>query len=287
MTNQKTIFVTGGTGNQGGALARTLLRHGFKVKVLTRNTESIKAGDLRRLGVEIIRGDLDEMDSFKNHLKGVDGIFSNPTYENGVDREVKQGKGIADLAKRYGVPHLIYSSVGGAHLKTGIPHFESKFEIEDHIRSLSIPYTIIRPVSLYENFLLPQVKSRILKGKLVSPVNRNAIQQFITAEDVGRISGEMFMNREKYLGRTITVGTEQLDNQQVADIFSEALGKEIKYQKLPGLITRLVMGKDLHIMFRWINEHNAIFMEDISATKKEFPGMISLKEWIGKRFKNE
>lgn len=284
MTNQRTIFVTGGTGNQGGALARNLLQNGFKVKILTRHTESIKAGDLRRLGAEIIRGDLDEMNSFKNHLKDVNGIFSNPTYENGVNKEVKQGKVLADLAKAYSVPHLMYSSVGGADLKTGIPHFESKYEIENHVKSLGIPYTIIRPVSLYENFLLPQVKSRILKGKLVSPINRNTVQQFVSAQDIGRIGGEIFKNGEQYIGRTITVGAEQMDLEQAAAIFSEALGQNIKYQKLPGLITRLVMGKDLFTMFNWINAHNAIFVKDIEACKREFPGMVSLKSWIQQMF---
>ena len=86
------------------------------------------------------------------------------------------------------------------------------------------------------------------------------------------------------MGRTVTAGTEQLTNEQVAAIFTDALGKDIKYSKLPGLITRLDMGKNLHTMFKWVNANNAIFMEDIAAFKKEFPGLMSLKEWIQQRF---
>ena len=72
---------------------------------------------------------------------------------------------LANLAKEYDVKHFLYSSVIGADLNTGIPHWESKFKIENHIKQINLPYTIIRPASLFENFLIPQVKSRIVKGK--------------------------------------------------------------------------------------------------------------------------
>lgn len=74
MNTSKIIFVTGGTGNQGGAVAKNLLHNGFTVKVLTRNPESANAQNLKRLNAEIIKGDLDMPDTFSNHLKSVDGI---------------------------------------------------------------------------------------------------------------------------------------------------------------------------------------------------------------------
>ncbi|MBK8495737.1 MAG: NmrA/HSCARG family protein [Chitinophagaceae bacterium] len=148
----KTIFVTGATGNQGGAVAASLLKNGFKVKVLTRNTDSAKAQHLKDQHAELIKGDLNDLNSFRNHLRDVYGVFSVQTFKNGIETEIKQGKGLADLAKEYGVDHFLYSSVSGADLNTGVPHFDSKYKIEDHIKQLDLPYTIIRPVSFSKIF---------------------------------------------------------------------------------------------------------------------------------------
>ncbi|MBU0695798.1 MAG: NmrA/HSCARG family protein [Bacteroidetes bacterium] len=282
----KTIFVTGATGNQGGAVAASLINKGFKIKVLTRKIDSIKAQNLQNSNVELIKGDLNDLNTYRKHLKDVDGIFSVQTFENGVEKEIKQGIGLANLAKEYGVNHFLYSSVAGADLNTGIPHFDSKYKIENYIKQLSLPYTILRPNSLFENFLIPQVKGRILKGKLASPINKNKTQQFISAVDIGEISSDIFLNKSKYLGKTITIGTEEMDMQQVANAFSEVLGKEISYQKFPMLIARLVMGKDLYKMFKWINENDAVFMKDLELFKKENPNLLSLNQWIKLNFKN-
>lgn len=281
----KTIFVTGATGNQGGAVAASLIKNGFKIKVLTRKTDSVNAQKLQKQNVELIKGDLSDLDTFRNHLKDIDGIFSVQTFENGIDKEIKQGMDLAMLAKEYGVNHFLYSSVVGADLNTGIPHFDSKYKIENHVKQLGLPYTIIRPNSFFENFLIPQVRSRILKGKLASPINKNKTQQFISAVDVGEISADIFLNKDKYLGKTITIGSEEMDMQQVATIFSEVLGKEISYQKFPMLIARFVMGKDLYKMFKWINENDAIFMKDLELFKKENPNLLSLRQWIKLNFK--
>jgi uncharacterized protein YbjT (DUF2867 family) len=285
MQNAATIFVTGATGNQGGAVARSLMNNGFKVKALTRNSSSAPARNLKSLNVEIIQGDLNNTDTYRDYIKNVDGIFSVLTHENGINKEIKQGIDLANLAKEYGIKHFVYSSVTGADQDTGIPHWESKFKIENHIRQINLPYTIVRPASLFENFLIPQVRSRILKGKLASPVNKNVVQQFISSKDIGEISADIFMKPDKYSGRTVTIAAEEMDMAKVAGIFSEALGKEIKYQKLPGLITRLVMGKDLYKMFKWVNENDAVFLKDLDAFKKEYPHLTGLKEWIQRNFK--
>ena len=150
--------MTGGTGNQGGAVARNLSQQGFAIKVLTRNPNSERAKELKKINIELVKGDLNNSDTYREHLKDVYGIFSVQTFENGIDKEIKQGITLATLGKELGVKHFLYSSVSGAHLNSGVPHMESKFKIESHIRQLGLPFTIIRPTSLFENFLIPQVK---------------------------------------------------------------------------------------------------------------------------------
>ena len=286
MTNNKTIFVTGGTGNQGGAVARSLLQQGFTVKVLTRNTNSAKAQILKNLNIELVKGDLNDASTYQKYLKDVYGIFSVQTFENGVKKEINQGITLATLGKEFGVKHFLYSSVIGAHLNTGVPHMNSKFKIENHIKQIGLPFTIIRPTSLYENFLIPQVKKGILTGKLVQPINRDTIQQYIAAEDIGKAAAKIFLNSNEYLGRTIPLATEQLSTQEVADIFSNVLNKKIEYKKLPVLITRLFLGNGLYKMFKWMNEKSFFSKEDVESTRKEFQNLLSLKSWIEMNFKS-
>ncbi len=286
MTDNKTIFVTGGTGNQGGAVARSLLQHGFTVKVLTRNIHSTKAQNLKALGIELVKGDLNNVDSYREHLKDLHGVFSVQTFENGIEEEINQGIKLATVAKELGVKHFLYSSVVGADLNTNVPHIESKFKIENYIKQIGLPFTIIRPTSLYENFLIPQIRKGILKGKLVQPINVDTIQQYVASEDIGKAAAKIFQHSDLYLGKTIPLATEQLSTGQVAEMFSLVLNKKIEYQKLPVLITRLFLGKNLYKMFKWINEKSSFQKEDLALTRKEFTNLISLKSWIEINFKS-
>ena len=278
----KKIFVTGATGNQGGAVARNLLSKGFYVKALVRNPAVVKLSS--REGLEIIKGDLGDPASYRSHLKDADGVFCNLVFKYGIDKEIKQGIELVNASKENKIKHFVYSSVIGCDLNTGIPHWESKSKIENYIKASGIGYTILRPASLYENMLIPQVKSRILKGKLVLPTQKNTVQQFISSEDIGKVATSIFSDLEKYRARTIVLAAEQMNGEQLASAFSKAMGREIKFQQLPMFITRLVMGRDLAKMFSWINNNDACFVKDMQALRNEFPGMLSIEEWIRMNF---
>jgi uncharacterized protein YbjT (DUF2867 family) len=262
------------------------LQQGFTVKVLTRNINSAKAQNLKTLDIELVKGDLNNADSYRAHLKDLYGVFSVQTFENGIEEEINQGIKLAAIAKEFGVKHFLYSSVVGADLNTNVPHIESKFKIEKYIKQIGLPFTIIRPTSLYENFLIPQIRKGILKGKLVQPINRDTIQQYVASEDIGKAASKIFQNSDLYLSKTIPLATEQLSTQEVADIFSHVLNKKIEYQKLPVLVTRLFLGKNLYKMFKWINEKSSFQKEDLELTNKEFPNLISLENWIEMNFKS-
>jgi len=141
-------LVVGATGKQGGAVARSLLNRGFRVRGLTRNPHKPEAQALAEQGAEVVQGDMDDRSDMDRVLEGTYGVFSVQNFwETGYDREVQQGKMVADAARAAGVAHFVYSSVGSAHRKTGIPHFESKWEVEEHVREIGLPFTIFRPPS--------------------------------------------------------------------------------------------------------------------------------------------
>lgn len=284
MNTSKTIFVTGATGNQGGAVTRCLVDHGFRVKALTRNPVSLRAQQLKSLGVEVIHGNLNEPGTYKDHLRNIDGLFAVHAFITGVEKELKQSHQLIDQAKLYNIPHVVYSSVAGADQQTGVPHWDSKFKIENYLKASGLSFTIIRPTSLFENFLIPEVHKRLIKGKLVYPVNGNVVQQMVASADIGKISTRIFSDVQKYKHATITVATEELDLIHVAALFSEVLGRKFEYQKLPMIITRLVMGKDLYKMFNWVNQNNCLFVKDLNGFRKEHPDLMSLRDWIRLHF---
>ena len=285
MTNNKIIFVTGGTGNQGGAVAKNLSFQGFTVKVLTRNLSSMKAQNLSKLNIQLVKGDLNNSDTYREYLKDIYGIFSVQSFENGIDKEIRQGIALATIAKELNVKHFLYSSVAGAGLNTGVAHIDSKSGIENHIRQIGLPFTIIRPTSLYENFLIPQVKRGILNGKLVQPVDKNTILQYIASDSIGKVAIKVFQNSEQYFGKTLVLATEQLNAEELAVLFSEVLDRQVKYKKLPAVITRLFLGKSVYKMFKWMDKESRFFSADVNATRKDFPGLLDLKTWITNNFR--
>ena len=118
------------------------------------------------------------------------------------------------------------------------------------------------------------------------PLNKNVIQQYISTEDIGKIAAQVIKNPENYKNKTITIATDEKSLAEVAEIFSQVLNKKITYQKLPGIITWLVMGKDLRKMFAYVNKNNFKAVEDIDVLKNEFPGLGNLNQWIASQFKS-
>ena len=124
---ERLILVVGATGNQGGAVARSLLDRGFRVRGLTRNPQKPEAQALTEQGAEVVQGDMEDRSAMERVLEGAYGVFSVQNFwEAGYDHEVKQGKTVANAAKAAGVEHFVYSSAGSAHRQTGIPSFDSK-----------------------------------------------------------------------------------------------------------------------------------------------------------------
>jgi uncharacterized protein YbjT (DUF2867 family) len=149
----RVILVSGATGQQGGTVARKLLERGFVVRALTRDPEKAEARELADLGAEVVGGDFEDRASIERALAGVYGVFSvQQFWESGYEGEIRQGVQLADAAKAAGVEHFVYSSVGSAHRETGIPHFDSKWEVEELVRASGVPYTVLRPVFFMQNW---------------------------------------------------------------------------------------------------------------------------------------
>jgi uncharacterized protein YbjT (DUF2867 family) len=126
--SRRPIAVVGATGRQGGATVRALLGAYAPVRALARRTDSDAARALGELGADLVVADIDDPDGLRTAFTGVDAVFAmtTPGYDQRTGLEVRQGHAIADAAAAAGVPHVVYSSVGGAERHTRIPHFDSK-----------------------------------------------------------------------------------------------------------------------------------------------------------------
>jgi len=275
------VLVTGATGRQGGAVVRHLLPKGWKLRALTRNPQSHAAQSLARQGVELIHGDLEDAASVVRAAAGAYGIYSvQDFWAVGARREVQQGKNVADAARKVGVKHFVYSSVGGAERNTGIPHWESKWEVEKYIRSLGLPATVIRPVTFMETYYIDQVEIGLLKGKLVDPVSGDKPYQTIATDDIGAFVALAFERPTQFIGKELEIAGSELTNPEAAKIFSRVLGKPVKFQKLPLPLVRIVLGKEFYTMFRWFNE--AGYKADIPGLRRAYPEvhLHTLEEWL-------
>jgi hypothetical protein len=130
------------------------------------------------------------------------------------------------------------------------------------------------------------VKKGILKGKLTSPFTKDVLHQYTSSDDVGKTSVKIFSKPDRYTGQTITLATDEMDLNKSVKIFSEVLGKPVKYQHLPLFIVRLVMGKNLYMMFSYINKNGGDFIKDMEAIKNENPNLTGLRKWAMQNFKN-
>lgn len=273
----KIILVTGATGKQGGAVARHLLGDGWSVRVLTRSPDKREAENLRNLGAEIVQGDLDDPASIVPAIAGVYGVFSvQQFWDKGVDVEVAEGMALADAAKKAGVSHFIYSSIGGAERKTGIPFFESKFKIETYVKKLNLKWSFVRPAYFMENFLSPDMIDHIYNGDLPFPLETEMSMQFVAVDDIGEMVKLMFNNPETYLGKAIEIAGDELTGSQIAETLSKAIGKTVTYREIP-VESLHEISADYEMMFDWMNRRG--FAADIESLKEKLPTLKTLETW--------
>jgi len=279
--NHKIIAVTGATGQQGGVVARRLLAEGWKVRALTRDVNKPAALELESLGAEIVAGDLDNRAELDAAFKGVHGVFSVQNFwlpNVGFEGEIKQGKAAADAAKGAGVQHLVYSSVGSAHRGMGQKHFESKWIIEQHIHTLDVPYTILRPVAFMDNHNWS--RAHILSGTFSSSgIRPDKATQMIAVEDIGVFAALAFANPREYLGKTLELAGDELTEPQVAEIFTKVSGRPVTLTPSTGGWGN-ASEEEMKAAYEFFNGKG--YDADIAALRKLHPGLLNFEEYLRK-----
>lgn len=253
MSSKLNVLVTGATGKQGGHLVRELLARGHSVRALTRKPESPAAAALSDRGVEIVPGNFDDEASLERAARGVDTVFAMSTpFESGAKTETLEGVNIVRAASGLRVKHLVYTSVAGADRATGIPHFDSKFEVEKEIRRSGVPFTIVAPVFFMDNFLGDWLAAGIAQGSISMALPATRRLQQIALADIAQFTALVIERRESFLGKRIDIASDELTGATTAEVISEVSGRQIKYTAVPIAAARQ-QSEDLARMFEWFD----------------------------------
>jgi uncharacterized protein YbjT (DUF2867 family) len=282
-SSEKLVLVTGGTGSQGGATVTHLLAaKKVRVRVLTRNLESSKSKSLAARGVELVRGDFDDVPSLRTALAGVSAAYSVQqwTEKGGTAAEELHGKRFADAVKASGSPHLVYSSAEGVERNSGLGHYESKWAIEQHIRDLGLPATILRPVGFMDAFGVPAMQRGMFLGIFRANFGVSLPVQFVATYDIGWFAARALEDPERYVGRVIPLAGDELSIGEIITTFKTVTGRKPWVAPIPAFLAKRAMPKEFLDMFRWIREKG--FKADIAQVRQEYPQLLTFAGWVKK-----
>ncbi|MCG8426517.1 MAG: NmrA/HSCARG family protein [Chromatiales bacterium] len=280
MATKLTVLVSGATGSQGGAVTQALLASGHTVRALTRNTESPSAKRLLDLGAEVVRGNFDDAESFSKAMEGIDSFYlMGSPLEVGVGGETRQGIALANAAKAADVGHLVYGSVANADQSTDIPHFDSKYTVEQHIKMLGIPYTVSAPVFFMDNVVAPWSLDALKAGKISQALPGDRKLQQVSVKNIGDFVASLINRREAVFGKRFDIAGDELTGEESAAILTKVTGREIRYESLPVSALR-EQSEDMAMMYEWFDRVG--YSVNIAELHKTFSDVDwqSYTQWV-------
>jgi uncharacterized protein YbjT (DUF2867 family) len=267
MRQKLVVVVTGATGKQGGAVVKSLIERGHEVRAVTRNTDSAEARELANGGVTLVRASLEDTVALIKALEGATSFFAMTTpYEGGSQAETRQGISAAEAAKAAGV-HLVFTSVGSANQQTGVPHFDSKYEVEKHLAKIGVRATILAPVYFMENLYFG--KEQLAKGIYATPLPPTRKLAQVAVADIGTVAVRLLEDPGRFEGKRFDLAGDELTGNDVVAILSRVTGRPFNYFQVPLDIIRQRMGEEGAKMYEWFDRVG--YSVDRAALRREFP----------------
>jgi uncharacterized protein YbjT (DUF2867 family) len=280
VSRDRVVAVTGATGRQGGAVARQLLADGWRVRAVTRKPDGPAARALAALGAEVVRADMMNKSELVNAFGDAYGVYSVQNFlPDGTDAEVRQGRNVADAAKATGVEHLVYGSAGTGATDTGIGSWDSKLTVQAHIRSLGLPFTVLRPMAFMELMtdkgFFPPVSTWSLMPKLMG---RDRPVGWICVDDLGAIAARAFAEPARFMSAELSLTSDVQSIAQCQQIWRDVHGRPPRRFPMPEWMFQRFVGSDLLTMWRWLR--TARFDIDPTPTRSLLPSALTVREWL-------
>ena len=270
-----TILVTGATGMVGSRVLGHLSGQGVEVRAMTRDPNLAKFPD----GVVPVGGSMLNTDAMRSALEGVTTLF----LLNAVHpEELSQALLTLNLAKEAGIQRVVYFSVFKGKEFTNVPHFAAKHAVEQMIEQFDIPSTILRPNCFMQNDAVYFKNALLGAGVYPFPIGEKGVSM-VDARDIAEIAAKALLERERATEplphHIINVsGPEALTGPSIAAIWSDLLGKPIKYtggntapfEKMVGQHAPGWMAMDLRLMLERFQQ------DGMNATSSDVDEMTSL-----------
>jgi uncharacterized protein YbjT (DUF2867 family) len=306
MSKKKLIAVVGATGAQGGSLARSILSDphgGFAVRALTRDKSSQKAQELSHLGAEVVEADVDDAESLKRAFAGAYGAYCVTFFWEhfSPEKELAQIRAMAEAAKAGGLQHVIWSTLedtrrwvplGDDRMPTlkeryKVPHFDAKGEGNAIFTELGVPTTFLLTSFYWENFIFFGMGPKKDPGGILGitmPMGDKKLPGIAVA-DIGRCAYGIFKKGPELVGQTVGIAGEHLTGAEMADAFSKALGREIRYNDVPPEVYRgfgFPGADDLGNMFQFKRDFQDVFCgaRDLKRAKSFNPALQGFETWL-------
>ena len=292
MSSQRTILITGATGKQGGAVLKALLAaqptRPFRILAVTRSKNSKAAQSLAaEPNVSVIEGDLDNPAALFQSAGPIWGVFSVQVISKA---EEKQGKDLIDAAIANGVSHFVYASgdrggpVRSPQDSTTVPNFIAKYNIEKHLekqataRLPGMTYTILRPVTFFEN-QTPDFKGNSFARMWQQMGDKKF--QVVSTKDIGFFGAYAFLHPDSEVchNQGISLAGDELSHAEALVIFKEVVGTSMPMAPRPvGSALKFFMNDTVGAMFKWFEEVG--FGADLELCRKINPRMQDYRTWL-------
>lgn len=267
--------VLGATGNQGGAVLHALQDAGKPVRAVVRFTDSDRSLELADRGIPLAVADIATGKGLDDAFADASGVFALTTpFESGADAEVGQGDNIITAATSVGVPHLVFSSVASADRNTGIPHFDSKYEVEKKLAASSLSHTIVGPTYFYDNLLggLDALKAGVIPMGMPA---EKPLQQ-LSRRDLGRFVAMIFDAPADFAGRRIDLASDEITPNAMAEAVSAATGDKVQAESFD---PERISSPDMRAMFTFLATEG--YSVDVAALHAAYPQIEweSFSDW--------
>lgn len=265
----------GATGSQGRGLVQAIMddtSSKYTARAITRDIHSDKANDLKKIGAEVVAGDIDDPESLFQAFKGAYGAYCVTFFWEhfSPEKELEQAKAMAEAANIAGLKHIIWSTLEDTRKwvqlddnrmptlmgKYKVPHFDSKGEANHFFTQLRLPVTFLYTSFYWDNLIsFGMGPKKVADGKLVFtlPMGDKRLPG-IAAKDIGRCAYGIFKRDSNLIGKTVGIAGEHLTGLEMAAKLSRALGQEVNYKAVEPEIFRsfdIPGAEDLANMFQF------------------------------------
>ncbi|MDR8391682.1 NmrA/HSCARG family protein [Aliifodinibius sp. S!AR15-10] len=308
MDKGKIIAVLGATGAQGGGLVQAIHEDKsgeFKARALTRNVNSEKALELKKLGAEVVQADVDDLKSLEKAFKGAYGAFCVTFFWDHMspEKELEQARNMAQAAKAAGLKHVIWSTLEDTRKwvpltdnrmptlmgKYKVPHFDAKGEANTFFTELDLPVTFLHTSFYWDNLIYFGMAPKVgTDGTLTFtlPMDNKKLPG-IASDDIGRCAYGIFEKGREFIGKSVAISGENLTGSQMAESLSKALGKKVTYNSInPETYRGLGFpgADDLGNMFQFKRDFEESYSgaRNLDIARSLNPSLQTFDQWLAK-----